>query len=690
MAFDQNKSPDPQVNKVAFYASRTQGNTQRGSTPIWHDNGEGATAEDSVGDAITAGGFANDTLDTQRNTRLHVDVVADTDASWYLDVPANSLIDADFMVIDNHSLRDSYGVAIEKTFDLYGGATSALLANADLITPTRIHSSIIGRPQPFLNFDGVDDFVSVANDANLNFGADTDFSIECVINTSSTDTGQIIEKGDTGTARYDLRVFSTGIIRCTIVDGSANTATIDSTSSVNDGEDHHVIVVLDRDNNGQIYVDGVADGAPVVISGVGDIDAAGFSLVIGKRSNASTRFFSGDIKFINIWNRVLSSGDVATRFEDHCCVLFADKWGNQTSTVDGVNSSMNDPAPGDWTSGGGATITGQYDSGDAGHGTTMRIESGDTASERAELAQADMTELIEVDKSYRINFSYKWVSATSGDTRFDVGGNSFINIMGKETSWTDMEQDFTGINATDPLRLYSTVSGAATDELLIDSVTVTQLGAVASYSPNGLNENSSSPAVVERWYDSSTNNLTGTVSGALGIQVPHQDTTGPVGDYTLIEFSELTKRYWFYTFNDADYVAQNNDIYVGHISFGLKLVPRVNPDASFGISNEYGVVGTTTTGGSRLTNRRFDQRKFFVLDWSYLTGDDLAGFETLFETVEVGPDFANYPMYFSVNEGEANQVFYSGRIVGIPEITALTHNAYALTIVIETEVDPNN
>lgn len=142
---------------------------------------------------------------------------------------------------------------------------------------------------------------------------------------------------------------------------------------------------------------------------------------------------------------------------------------------DGVEKVVGDDSDmdtvGNWESGGAATVTGGYDSGDAGHSKTLRVESGDATSDRAELPVSAFGG-ITTGKNYVVSFDYKWISVTSGGTLISLGGAASLPAMGKEIVWTNYIGRVITVDNTSPLRIYSTLSGAATDELLIDNASV--------------------------------------------------------------------------------------------------------------------------------------------------------------------------------------------------------------------------
>jgi len=161
-----------------------------------------------------------------------------------------------------------------------------------------------------LQFDGTDDYVDCGNRASLNFGTG-DFSLELWVKTTDT-AGFILHKGQVGTKAYYITFTSdsSGKIEAKIIDDVPVAKTITSASAINDGSWRHIVVVFDRSANGQIYIDGSADGNPVDITAVGDTDNATYGLHLGRQRTATANYFSGLIDEVRIYNRALSAEEV--------------------------------------------------------------------------------------------------------------------------------------------------------------------------------------------------------------------------------------------------------------------------------------------------------------------------------------------------------------------------------------------
>ncbi|MCV9928655.1 SBBP repeat-containing protein [Flavobacterium sp. LS1R49] len=146
-----------------------------------------------------------------------------------------------------------------------------------------------------LNFDGVDDLVSIPNNSVFNFGT-SDFSVESWIKTTNTETQVVvggIQSGDFWLGVEDNKaVFS--------ISGSG----VESTVDVNDGQWHHIAGVR---NSGiiSIYVDGILSNS---IGNNSNIVLTSNDITIGSFSDAYN--FNGDIDEVRIWNRALIQAEI--------------------------------------------------------------------------------------------------------------------------------------------------------------------------------------------------------------------------------------------------------------------------------------------------------------------------------------------------------------------------------------------
>ncbi|KKM87722.1 hypothetical protein LCGC14_1265980, partial [marine sediment metagenome] len=149
-------------------------------------------------------------------------------------------------------VKDSIAATVATTTTWFDSSSNSLDLTATNSPTLDTLGDATSEYNPFWTLDGVDQYLFVANDANLNFGANTDFSLGCGFRT--TTDGRLIEKGSSsGTdARYVLQVLSDKLQAST--KGGGTSAFVPSATSVNDGKWHHGAATFDRDGNITVYV----------------------------------------------------------------------------------------------------------------------------------------------------------------------------------------------------------------------------------------------------------------------------------------------------------------------------------------------------------------------------------------------------------------------------------------------------
>ncbi|MBN2890226.1 MAG: HYR domain-containing protein, partial [Bacteroidales bacterium] len=162
-------------------------------------------------------------------------------------------------------------------------------------TVLTINETII--PENALNFDGVDDYVNIGNQTELQFGSGS-FTIESWINTTSANSYlPIIAKSG----------VSEDISLC-LVDGYASLksfyTTVSGVTFINDGNWHHIAVTKDG-MNVSIYVDGMLE---TFVDNFAENVPDDGNVVIGTWS--AIDFLTGNIDEVRIWNTVKTECDI--------------------------------------------------------------------------------------------------------------------------------------------------------------------------------------------------------------------------------------------------------------------------------------------------------------------------------------------------------------------------------------------
>ncbi len=164
-------------------------------------------------------------------------------------------------------------------------------------------SWVEGRYDYALNFDGVDNYIEVPDDASLNMGT-KDFTVSLWIKTTQA-TGIIIEKYS-GTLGWQVYLYN-GKINVWGKDPSGSFSG-SSDSTYNDGNWHFVVVVFDRDSGTYFYKDGNPDGSSTsLVNRPGSLDNAN-PLRIGRQQSGD--YFNGVVDEVRLYNRALTPKEV--------------------------------------------------------------------------------------------------------------------------------------------------------------------------------------------------------------------------------------------------------------------------------------------------------------------------------------------------------------------------------------------
>jgi len=182
---------------------------------------------------------------------------------------------------------------------------------------SRYYSSILNVLSPSfpntysLAFDGVDDYVSMGNPTALQITGE--LTVSCWVKiTGSTGSNQaFIYKDAAGAGRcYKLQLQgSTDLANFTIFNGGTAFHTY-STSTINDGNWHHIVAVYTPSTSVVIYVDGVAEttntsSVPASI----DNDPVPFEL--GRRADG-VFYLQGSLDEVSVFNTALTPANVTS------------------------------------------------------------------------------------------------------------------------------------------------------------------------------------------------------------------------------------------------------------------------------------------------------------------------------------------------------------------------------------------
>jgi len=218
----------------------------------------------------------------------------------------------------------TYGLVLHLQFDSnYVDSSGLGITVVTNGSPTFVPGHV-GTAAVEVSNDGVTNFSSVSANLldTLAFGANDNFSVSLWVNY----TGNYNDLPWIGNARFST--YQPGWVMTS--DGAAGNFdytltqagggpqlindTVPGSPSFNDGNWHHVVLTIDRANAAAVsYGDGTAFNATSLASLNGVSFATGYSVTVG--SDPTTWYpvpGTYDIDDIGIWNRVLSSSEVAT------------------------------------------------------------------------------------------------------------------------------------------------------------------------------------------------------------------------------------------------------------------------------------------------------------------------------------------------------------------------------------------
>ena len=170
-----------------------------------------------------------------------------------------------------------------------------------------------------LEFDGINDYVVIADNPSLDFGSGTSFSISFWSNPSTWDQDgkYILDKTNGSGVGYSIsieKILEANLrLKFWIKDPSVvNVYTADNALNGLENAWHQFEITCDRSGNAQWYIDGSTSGSAVSISGVGDIDNNS-TLTIGSKGTPSL-YFDGKIDEVRIWNVVRTTAEIKASY----------------------------------------------------------------------------------------------------------------------------------------------------------------------------------------------------------------------------------------------------------------------------------------------------------------------------------------------------------------------------------------
>ena len=522
----------------------------------------------------------------------------------------------DFVLLAQQNLLDVYESAIRSVVDVYSAPTDALPAMP--IEVSRYMSGLLGEGAPFMSYDGVISRTVVADNANLNFGAFTNFEIHVLFRTSTLAGGRFGQKG--GGPLYMFGMGASGVLVGQVNDG-VSSVDITSANKYNDGEWHYGIFSCHRKGNGTIIVDDVTDGF-VDISGIGDLDDITRPFTMGVNSDLITFPLDGDLKVVSVFNRLTTPEERTALFNDPFNYPVSLQDGSQANLI--TNSGFEVDVA-DWVPQNPTAVIAQVVDAPTGGGTKSLELTAVGFNDRARANDVIFVE----GETYHIDLWYKVVNGVGtftlrqqnlvGDLALDISASNALTA----TSWTHISFEYTAQADAPYLGVWK--RGGASDEIRIDSVITTKTGIIAAWQPDGI---SISQGLL---LDASSNNLHGVMTGVDVWNAPDVNTPG----YFLQQFTApVSDRYLFARFNPA-VLAALAALRMGWLMWGSIYSFLDLGRAGFGGAITWpGVIKNTSDAGVTITESRHGLRPVFDVTLIAMGTDDWQDVQDLVERLQ--------------------------------------------------------
>ena len=166
-------------------------------------------------------------------------------------------------------------------------------------------SSVTGKNQTWLEFDGVDDNVNLNRPFNFD-DSNNNFSVCLSFTRDDNGTMILINQRD---AFADGWAFQ---FNGNYLEGRLNTTTFLATNSIVDADWHSACLIINRNGNSSMYVDGKLASKSVNTSNI--IMDTLSNITVAKKSYVNGDFFNGSIKSIYIFNNTIARTTEETTF----------------------------------------------------------------------------------------------------------------------------------------------------------------------------------------------------------------------------------------------------------------------------------------------------------------------------------------------------------------------------------------
>lgn len=363
-------------------------------------------------------------------------------------------------------------------------------------------------PSVFCN--GTNAYISVANNANINFGTGT-FSIitEQLFESGSSIRHKIIKI--TANIGIQLQHNANNTITMYVGDGT-NTLICTSSYAITDGNFHKIGFILGRDiASSKLVIDGIEDIIAVKTGNYPTLTKTNsFALQIG---SAASVFHKNEVRNTQLYNYALTVENCRRYMYES--LPYSEIGANNTDLTAG-NGSFATDTTGWWNT---ESTTKQWVSTADTQGDLNYIKVSNPTSSYLDIVKS----LLTVGKIYRITYRAKSQTRTTQmeiynvTSAFTIGTNPNLT-----TTFQNYQFEFVAVNTSMYIRL---IGGAQGLDLEIDDIIIQQIGCVLDLSSDGITPTKWNDKL-GRMYADFTNAIANNLPMNATVNLPYSAITG--------------------------------------------------------------------------------------------------------------------------------------------------------------------
>jgi len=195
--------------------------------------------------------------------------------------------------------------------------------NKGILHGVTLTNDRFGNANKAYNFDGVSNYIDVADANSLDFGTTTSFTVACWIKTAGTNNvfhGIVTKSTVAPSTELGWQFGSQYNKLQNEFGGGTTTANFTGNTLINDNNWHLAIFIVDRvSNTSSYYIDGNFDKSLVSTNFSLNVSNSRPMYIGADRQLGSPYFFNGSIDDIRIYNRALNQSEIAALYNESIC-----------------------------------------------------------------------------------------------------------------------------------------------------------------------------------------------------------------------------------------------------------------------------------------------------------------------------------------------------------------------------------